>query len=219
MAKLFDPESGFMTKVNKIVDLAILSCLWTVCSLTVVGFGPATMALYYTSVKAVRRDRGGVFKTFFAAIKKSWKPSLLAGLLFLVFAAALFAVDVPGLLLLLQGDESWNLTTGLISLVKLVIWGGLVIYTFPLISRFEVGVIKAVCVALTLSLRHFLTTLLYGLLLLTVVLLCVWKFEFLFILPGAFFWFWSFKMEPMLRQCMTEEEQMENSEKDQWYLE
>lgn len=219
MANLFNPESGFMQKVNKVVDLAILSCLWTVCSLTVVGFGPATTALYYAAVKTVRRDRQSVFKSFFGAIRRSWKPSLAAGLLFLIFAAALFAVDIPGLVLLLQGDESWNLTTALISLAKLLLWGGLVIYTFPLISRFEVGTVKAVCVALTLSVKHLMTTLLYALLLLTVVLLCIWKFVFLFLLPGAFAWFWSYKMEQFLRQCMTEEEQTENDNEDQWYLE
>ena len=219
MEKVFHPENEFMTKVNKLVDLVILSCLWTVCSLTVVGFGPATMALYYASVKAVRRDRGSAVKAFFGAIKKSWKPSLLAGLAFLVFGAALFAVDIPGLLLLLQGEGSWDLATGVISLVKLFLWGGLVMYTFPLISRFEVGAVKAICVALTLSVQHFLTTLLYGVLLLTVLLLCIWKFEFLFLLPGVFAWVWSFRMEPLLRRCMTEEEQTENELEDQWYLE
>lgn len=219
MGKLFDPENGFILKVNKVVDLAILSCLWTVCSLTVVGFGPATTALYYASVKAVRRDRGSAVKAFFHAVKKSWKPSLFAGLTFLLFAAALFAVDIPGLLMLLQGEAGWDMTMGILSLVKLFLWGGLVMYTFPLISRFDVGAVKAICAALTLSLQHAAITLLYGLLLLTVMILCIWKFEFLFLLPGAFSCFWSYRMEPFLRKCMTEEEQVRNDQNDQWYLE
>lgn len=219
MANFFNPENSFMQKVNKVVDLAILSCLWLVCSLTLVGFGPATTALYYAVVKTVRRDRASLFKSFFGAVKRSWKSSLAAGILFLLFAAALFVVDIPGFLLLLQGDDSWNLTTALISLVKILLWGGLVIYTFPLISRFEVGVVKAVCTALTLSVQHLMTTFLYGLLLLLVIVLCIWKFEFLFLLPGAFIWFWSYKMERFLRQCMTEEERTENENEDQWYLE
>lgn len=219
MGNLFHPESGFMAKANKVVDLAILSCLWTVCSLTVVGFGPATAALYYAVVKAVRCDRGSAVKAFFDGIKKSWKPSLFVGLMFLLFAAALFAVDIPGLVLLLQGDGGWSPVMGLLSLVKLLVWGGLVIYTFPLISRFAVGGVKAICVALTLCTQHIAATLLCTVLLLTVMLLCIWRFEFLFLLPGAFSWFWSFRMEPLLRQCMTEEEQAENEQEDQWYLE
>lgn len=219
MSDLFNPESEFMIKAGKIADLAILSVLWTLCSLTIVGIGPATTALYYAVVKSVRRDRGGIFQEFWSGIKKSWKPSLPAGLVVLLFTVSIYKIDLPSLILCISGEADWNLLTGILAFVKLLLGVGMFLYAFPIISRYEVGMVKSLAYAAFMTLRKFPMSLLFGLLLILMVVLCAWHVAFLFILPGLFMLLWSFQMENILHQLMQDDEKVEDQSKDQWYLE
>ena len=97
--RFMEYDSPIMCGIGKVMDILWLSTLWFLCCLPVVTIGASTTALYYTSVKAIRRNRGYVTKTFFHALRMNFFPALgiwilyMAGIVLFyinfVFAAAL----------------------------------------------------------------------------------------------------------------------------------
>lgn len=70
---LLSPENAFFSTVRKLLYLAELSIIWTVCCVPVVTIGPATAALYYSVVKAIRKERSYPVKEFMSAFRENLK--------------------------------------------------------------------------------------------------------------------------------------------------
>ena len=70
MNKLFDINNPFFKFMSKFFDLMVLSLIFTVCCIPIVTIGPAITALYYSTVKNVRRDRSYAYKEFFHSFKR-----------------------------------------------------------------------------------------------------------------------------------------------------
>lgn len=58
-------DSPVMTVISKTADILLLSALWFICCVPLITIGAATTALYYSCVKAVRRDKGYLIRDFF----------------------------------------------------------------------------------------------------------------------------------------------------------
>lgn len=67
---MFNQESTLVTILNKAADMVILSVLWCVCSLPVLTIGAASAALYHTSIRVLRQNRGYAFATFRDSFKE-----------------------------------------------------------------------------------------------------------------------------------------------------
>ena len=89
MRGIFNPENGFWRVTGKIVDAALLSLFWIVCSLPVFTLGPATAALYKTSVKCLRGDETKSWSMFFLTFKENFKVGALTSLIVAAIAVAL----------------------------------------------------------------------------------------------------------------------------------
>lgn len=213
---LFSPESKPTQFINKIVDLLFLSILWTICTATILGSGIAGIALYYAVAKSVRKERDHAVRSFFKAVKDNWKTGLLVGLLLAVFAVSTYFVDVPAILRLLAGDEK---VLGILSCVKVFLIAGITLYALPILSRFQVGVIRAVGTAFVLVFRHMGTTLYLAVLLIVSAVLVIWQPVLLMILPGLFAILWSKPMDKILLLYMSEKDKTPDGETDQWYAE
>ena len=97
-------ESAFMTGLRKATDYFLLGLLWLVASLGVVTFGAATTAMFYTAEKAVRKDEGKMFVTFWKCFRREFNQATLLWLLglfpsiFLGFnALLLWGTDLPAI--------------------------------------------------------------------------------------------------------------------------
>lgn len=207
-------DNPLIQALDKLTDLVLISVVWLVLCLTVVGIGPAMTALYYASVKSIRRDRGSAVGEFFRCIRENWKLSAGCGLIFTVLGAALLLFDVPQILPMFRG--SWS-AAGLLSAVKAVLIGGIAVCLFPLISRYQVRFSGALVTALTLSVRHFPAILA----ILALVLgagLAVFSLPLLIlILPGGVCVAASYLMEPVLLSILPPQEESPGT--DRWYLE
>lgn len=219
MWSLFNPENKFAQFVIKFVDTLILTFLWMVSCLTVVGIGPATAALYHTCVKVIRRDRGTLIKEFFGSIRDGWKTSIPVGIIAVILIASGVLIDIPNFLILFIHETTEQLTFGIISAVKLFIALGILVYIFPIISRFHVGVVKSVFLSVIFSFRHFLTTV--GLVLGTALAIFATANTpvLLFIMPALYMLGVSCLMERILKKHMSKEDRELDPNKDQWYLE
>lgn len=219
MWSLFNPDNKFASFVIKFVDTIIVSLLWAILCLTVVGIGPATMALYHTCIKVIRRDRGTLLQEFFGSIRDGWKVALPVGLLGLAMIASCALVDIPQVLVMIMYDTYDQLFMGILSAIKIFVALGFVIYIFPLISRFRVGLVKSVMLAMFFSFRHLLTTIILVLGTALAVFAVINTPVLMFVMPALYMMGVSCLMEKVLKKHMTQEDRELDPTKDQWYLE
>lgn len=219
MWNFLNPENKIVQLINRTAYSVVLSILWLLLSCTVIGFGPATTALYHTTVKVLRKDAGSLFSTFFGSIRDSWKTTIPAGILTLVLILSLVVIDLPNLQGLISGNAEVSLFSGILSIIKLVVCPGIVLYMFPIFSRFQVGLARGCFLSVVIALRHLPTTLILTCITVAILLL-LWPQPLLvLILPVAYWLFASLFMEKVLISHMSEEDRTPDPSKNQWYLE
>lgn len=216
MGNLFNMDNAFFRFMGKLFDVVALNLVFIIVCIPLVTIGPAISALYYASVKSIRRDRSYPIKEFFKALKRDFKQSFIVGLI-LVLAAAIIYVDIRFVV-----DYIKNNFTAM-RYVYLVI--GLVIsfisvYIFPLISRFSLKISGLFRLSFYLAIRHLLTTIVSIILLFGgFVLVYISAGLALLFVPVLVNLLISIMMEKVLVKCMAMVQTDEDNEnKDQWYL-
>ncbi len=152
--KLFDLDSPFMRVMSKMTDLVLLSLLWFFCCLPVITIGPATVALYYVTLKMARGEEMKITTTFFRGFKENFKQGLVQNLLFLIV----------GIVLLLDYIimSAVDTTSGMISSAGFLVMGiwmlCIMFYTYPLQAQFYNTIRRTLLNAAILSMRKLGTT-------------------------------------------------------------
>ena len=219
MWSINNPDTKIGSFLNKVTDVFLLNLMWILLSFTIIGFGPATTALYHTLVKVVRKDAGTMLKVFLGSIRDSWKVTIPAGMITLLLLVSAYFVDIPNVYILFAADDGIQIMTGIFSFLKLLIAIGLAVYLFPLLSRFQIGFFKGLYFALILQFRHFFTTVICAVSIVAAILLAQ-AYPFLcVILPGPVYLGMSCMMEKIMLQYMEAEDKERDLNKDQWYLE
>lgn len=216
---LTDWNNPIIIALGKALDLFILTLLWVFLCCTVVGIGPASVALYYAVVKTIRRDRSSAIKEFFRSIKDSWKVSIPIGLLIAVFIVSACMIDYPNILILFSYETTYQLFAGILSCVKVLLLLAVMVFVFPIISRFQVGITKTVTSSIMLLLRHLPSTILMIIVIVAFAILTIVVPLTIVVAPACAALVLSFVLEPILLRYTSEEDKEENEEKDQWYLE
>ena len=218
MRFLTDWDNPIINVIAKAFDLFILTLLWIFLCCTVIGIGPACVALYYSVVKTIRRDRSSSVKEFLRSIKDSWKVSLPIGLLVAIFIVSTCMIDYPNILILFSYETTYQLFAGILSCLKVLFLLAIMVYIFPIISRFQAGVIKSVTSSVMLLLRHFIATILMILIVVVAAISTIVLPLLIVIVPAATAFVLSFVMEPILLLYTASDDKEVDVEKDQWYL-
>lgn len=216
---LFNPDGKFMRAMTKVFYLLVTGLFWLIGSITVVGIGPVTTALYYSTTKSVRRDRGSPISEFFRALKDNWLKSLIAGVMLLLLGLSTYLTDYNYIVELITCGESSNKLLLILAIVKLFLVLGLTIYLFPILSRFQVKLPKAFLVCIGLMFRHLGWTLVMIVLLSAAVLIAIAFPVFCWMVPGFYMFLLSYPMEKILRRYVAEEETIASEDNDPWYME
>lgn len=136
--RMFDPNNGFWGGIARLVDVVGVSLLWIVCCLPVVTIGPATSALYLTTLRCIRQGEGHTYGRFFRSFRENLKVGILSTLVCLPFAL-MFLVGFPWLIYLaVQGDRVAQMCYYLWR-VLLVVLLGVPCVLFPILARFQMG--------------------------------------------------------------------------------
>lgn len=219
MSKLFDHDNKVMQILAKVADILIISILWIILSLTVVGFGPACTAAYYATAKCVRRERGDVFKEFWLALKLNFWRSLALGFIVIFFGTSLFLFDfaeIANVVLNQQKMDTWCL---IFSILKIFLFCGFFLYLFPIQSRFQAKLVRVVFTALIMMFRHLGMTLIMTVILLMTGITCLAVPYLAMVMPGFLYYLFSFPIEKVLVRFVGDDDLKEDEKKDQWYLE
>ena len=217
LESLFNPENALMCFINKIIDLVVLSILWTLCSAPLVTMGAASAALYYALTKSVRCQRGHAAKEFWRAFKSNLKRGILFELVWAALAFMMLVTDVPLVTTFLDTGKVQNVFLLILFAVKAVLLIGAACWYYPMISRFEQGVWKTAEAAVFTMLRHALRSILVILLTVFAVSLLVAEPLLLAIVPGVSAWLLSFLQEPVFRALYDSAEVPEDD--GPWYRE
>ena len=147
--RFFDPESLVWKPLGYFGELVILSLLWALCSIPLVTLGPATAALYDTTVHAVRRKENDPFSRFFATFRRELKEGILLTLL-CAAAALLLALLTALVFRALPSLYERGAIVSLVELLLVFFFLGAASWVFPTLSRFSMGIgaIGAACLRL-----------------------------------------------------------------------
>lgn len=200
------PLIRFFTMAGKLI---ILSLLWLVSCVPVVTVGLATTALYYTTVKVVRRDNGYLFQEYLGAIKREWKQ----GILFSVIYIVLYAVLYLDYMVWTDRTSLQGLLLGIVCLVLIVITTMSACYLFPLISRFELSFGDALKTAFFLTFRYLPSSIGMFLMVAISVELVNYSNYFVLFLPGFAIMGISVLVERIFRSMIPEPEEGDR----QWF--
>lgn len=216
MGSIFNMDNGFFSAIGKIVDIIILSVVWLILCIPVITIGPATTALYYTTVKVIRRERGYLLREFFRSFKENLKNGVISGVI--ITAIIIMLLFNRNFALRLEDNTGFILLSAYNAMLFLIFC--ITVYLFPVLSRFRMGVKQLFKTSFFMSMKHLPTTLL-----LVVIVAFFGLGTYIlpiavFISPAICFLLCSFLLERVFKKYMPEKtEDAETSGRDEWYLE
>lgn len=113
-------------------DMVILGLCWILCSIPIITIGAATSALYYSVAKTMRYGTGKPVREFFKAFRENQR----AGIMIFLPSAITFITT------LILAFLAQAITERVVALLFAGVVLGIQIYIYPLISRFELPVVR-----------------------------------------------------------------------------
>lgn len=262
MGNLFNPDNKFFRVMGKIWDMFVISIYWVICCLPLyfvvsvvtsvytdivqvllymlmnaalmIPVGPAMCAIYYVSVKVIRRDRGYVTREYFRAFKMNFKVGAVSAAIMGALVTLLsFNMQVSYKAALL-GESNGDIMLG-ITIAVLLILSCVFVMLFPILSRFTFGVGQLFKSTIFIAFRNIIYTIP------TVVIVAVSAYALLALAPAIFFvpalcaFLISYPVETVLKKYMPKPEEtvapdgdlvhegdvitQEEQKKDLWYWE
>lgn len=131
--KIFDPENPMMIFLSRIFELIVLNVCFVIACIPIFTIGPALTALNCVTLKMAEGDFGYTAVTFFDSFKKNFKQGTILWLI--LFSATLIPVSDLYLVFFKLGPEYKFLQYP----AWLVLFFALssIIYSFPMLSKFE----------------------------------------------------------------------------------
>lgn len=214
LKEIFGFDKSFMELMEGVAHLMLLSVLWLLCSLPVVTLATSTAALYYAVTKSVRKGHGYPVAEFLSYFKENWKQGIWLSVCYELLAGAVFLnLWCASLLKEQAGHHQIFFIVALWVLFLLVC---LSLYVFPIFSRFCYSTKDTLKTALLMSLRHVISSLCMGVLLVFFVLVCAKYLVLLLFVPAFFELLLSFRMEAVFRKYM---DRPKEGEEIPWYWE
>ena len=133
MFGLFNENNFLHVALLRIWDLVLANLLFILCSIPLVTIGPAFTALYQCTLKMVKGNYVGSFKTFFRAFKQNFKQSIIVWMATVILGFVLFANFQ---FLTYQAGGISQMLMYLTVIIALFL-GLITIYIYPVIATFE----------------------------------------------------------------------------------
>lgn len=156
MRKIFSDSNPIIRGLTKLADLMWLNALFIITSLPVFTIGASTSALYYESMRVVQGEESYITKDFFKAFKNNFKNATI------VWIVSAFLLVLFGYTFYILGtsDLSYaHIAMGIMG-IPMVLISFMLLYVFPIMSKFENTLMNTVINALLISLAQFPKTIL-----------------------------------------------------------
>lgn len=148
-------DGKVVSLLNKSGEIILLNMAFLLCCLPVVTLGPALASLYYATMKSIRRERGYPVREFFSSMKRTLKKGILITLLAAVWLGMLFFGRYYA------GTGQWKASPGAgVYDVLIIVSTCVMIYVFPVLSRFEMKLTGILKLSFLMSIRFLPLTVL-----------------------------------------------------------
>ena len=219
MGSLFNLENGFFSFMGKFWDMILLSIIWVLCCIPIITIGPATTAMYYATVKVIRRERGYVLREFFRSFKENLKLGLISAFIFLVMSYILYVDFTYATAQRNAGSKYGDLMFAVFIAITTICVFNLV-FIYPILSRFTLNLKGLFKTSFIIAMKHFPTTLLMVVIVAAFGIGVYIIYPFIFIAPALCCFVCSFLIERVFKKYMPKpEENPEESGRDPWYWE
>ena len=205
MRDFFSLDGAFNKYGGVLADMVIVSLMWLLFSLATfgIGVGAASSALFFVTTRRISDRENYVTRDFWEAFKANFKKGTIMWLIILVMTLLL----INNVFLLLRAEEEARGIMSIVlpaQLVFLALIALMNIYIWPLIARFDMGLVQVLKSAFFMSVRHFLTSI-------TCVALMVGMFLIIFEVPpliiaapGLYAWLASYMVMRVFKRYRPE---------------
>lgn len=153
--KFFSVESSFYRFLMKFLDVLKLNIMWILFSLPVVTVGASTVAAMSVALKMVDDEEGYIGRSFLKAFKENWKQGTI---LWVITVIASYAVYLDFQLFeAVPENPVLFLVIGMVSAFVIIL---ALLYSYPLLARYENTLFKTIQNSLDISRKYFGRTLL-----------------------------------------------------------
>lgn len=149
MQSLFSPDSKFVRVMSRVSDLMILNLIFLLTCIPLITIGAASTALYTVCSRFGTNREGRLVRTYFHAFRQEFKRGTLLWLM--ILACGVTAGLNTYVCYLMPGALHWAFVLFTMLFVLVLLIAG---YVFPLLSRFDNGVVATFKNALILSLGY-----------------------------------------------------------------
>ncbi|HIX77722.1 MAG TPA: DUF624 domain-containing protein [Candidatus Fusicatenibacter merdavium] len=135
--------------MSRVFDLMIMNLIFIFTSIPIFTIGVNYTALYYVTLKMVKNEESYVFKSYWKSWRQNFKQATGIWLIFL-FIGVFLVMDIF-LVNQMTGPSTY---LRYVFFVILFIWGMVLTYVFPVLSRFDNTVKQTIKNSLLMSIRH-----------------------------------------------------------------
>lgn len=157
MNELFNPDNIAMRALTKFCDFIALNLLFIITCIPIITIGPALTSLYSVTLKMTTNTEAYIAKGYWKAFTSNFKQSILLWIPVLL-AGVFFAVDLYIVLFII--GEQYKLLQIPIWIFLFILFS-IVVYSFPIIARFNSPTKDVVKNALLISLANIPTTIFF----------------------------------------------------------
>ncbi len=200
MGQFFSAEGPIFRFMTVIGNMILATILWMIGCLPVITVGTSTAALYYTTVKSVRKEVGYVHTEFWRGYKNNLRYGTLSTVAFLLLAGLLWIE----LRIISQGGAEasplWRLAVRLLAALVLLVG----LYLFPVMSRFQLKLGKLCILSFLMSVRFWYITLALaaGLVITVLAQIYLLPLPLVLLTPGLWCYLSSFLVERAMKAYM-----------------
>ena len=167
MRDFFNFDNAFFRALSRVADLIILNIAFILCSIPIFTIGASMTAMYYVTLKMAENEEGYVLRTFWKSFRQNFKQATLIWL-GMMAAGCVLVLDV----LILNGTScSFAKIFLILIFATIILYCMILLYVFPLLSRFENKLLTTVRNAFIISLADFPRTLAMLIIIVAAVLL------------------------------------------------
>ena len=148
-------DGPIFSALTKFFNIMLLSILWVVGCIPVVTIGTSTAALYYTTVKVIRKDNGYLCREFWRSYKENLKPGIPVTIIVLVLTLLM----CYNRYFMQHWEGNFGMVMEVIYTAVLILIVAMVMYLFPVLSRFKMKMLDLFKLTLFMTMKHLPTTL------------------------------------------------------------
>lgn len=209
--RFFSYDGKPMEFLNKLGEIILVNIVFLLCCVPIVTAGSALTSFYYAMVKSVRRERGGPVKEFMSSMKRTLARGVLLTIGIIFWMAMLL---LGWRMVRANAGETVNFPLVLYD-VAILVSICILIYLFPVFSRFEMKMSGIIKLSFVMCIRFFPITVVTAVGSAVIGWLLIYQLPIACVLavPGIWCYALTFPMEKALRHYMPEAKPGE----EQWY--